>query len=78
MRINKTDVIGMSDKELYDIYLIFKEEVEIRVSRRKDAYNKIENNMTIEEAENTIGATLYNKFLEEGKFFEVNDRVRLI
>jgi len=78
MRITKTDVIGMSERELYDLDLLLREEKEKRVERRKTALGKISDNMKIEDAEGLIGCDLYWKFIEESKIYEVGDRVRFL
>jgi hypothetical protein len=76
--MNKSEVSNLDEKSLMDLYLLCKEELEKRSTRRKTALGMLENNMLIEEAENRITPFFYDKFLRDGFIYEVGDRVRLI
>jgi len=76
--VNRQELKNYSDVDLMDLYLLCKEELEIRSNRRKTSLGKLSNNMLIEEAENLIGIKDYEKYIREGIIYEVGDRVRLI
>ena len=68
----------MGDREVFDLYLLCKEEIELRANERETAIGKIQSGMLIREAKKLIGSDMYIKFIEEGKMFEQKDKVWLL